>query len=182
MNRFLQPAFYLGGREEVGVQVAGAAGEGGRVDAGDLLAGLDRFLGLQARALAGPAEHGVGGRLGGIGGEGDRTARLGGGGAQRDVRERRPDCLPGRDLEVPADQDRDEQATQYRRLVVELGGDEVDEDRRALGVPDQDDRLAAGVAQEPLPGGEHAVVGDGERRAHEGLVAREPLEYRREGL
>ena len=135
MNRFLQPDLDLGSREQVGIQVAGAAAESRRVDAGDLLAGLGRFLSLQARALAGPAEYRVGGRLGGKGGEGgegDRAAGLGGGGTQWDVRERRPDHLAGGDLEVPADQYRDQQAAQYLRLVVELGGDEVDQDRRAL--------------------------------------------------
>ena len=55
MNRFLQPDLDLGSREQVGIQVAGAAAESRRVDAGDLLAGLGRFLSLQARALAGPA-------------------------------------------------------------------------------------------------------------------------------
>jgi hypothetical protein len=56
---------------------------------------------------------------------------------------------------VAADDDRDEEAAHHRWLVVELGGDEVDDDGRALRVPNQDDRLAVAMGEEPLPGGEH---------------------------
>ena len=46
------------------------------------LAGRGGLFRLQAHALAGSAEHGVGGRLGGAGRERDRAAGLGGGGAR----------------------------------------------------------------------------------------------------
>ena len=125
--------------------------------------------------MARPAEHRIGGRLGRIRGEGDGAPGLGAGCAQRDLGEGGADRLPGRDLEVAADQDGDEEAAQHGRFVVELGGDEVDEHRRALRVADQDHRMALGMGKEPLPGGQHAVISDSKGRAHDRLVPARPF-------
>src|SRR5208282_5631905 len=84
-----------------------------------------------------------------------------------------PDRLAGRDLEVATDQDRYEEAAQHRGFVVDRGRDEVDEHRRALRVPDEEDRLALRMGEEPLPGREHAVICDSKGRGHYRLVAGE---------
>lgn len=151
-------------------------------DAGDLLAGLGGLAELEADTSARPAEHRVGRGLRRVGGEGDRAPGLPARGAQRDLGERGVGGLAGRYLEVAADDDRHEEAAQDRRLVVHLGGDEVDEDGRPLRVPDQDDRVALGIGEERPPGGQHAAVGDVEGRAHHGLVPGEAFLHALPGL
>jgi hypothetical protein len=58
----------------------------------------------------------------------------------------------------------------------------VDEHGRALRFPDQYHRLALAMREEPVPGRQHAVVGDLEGRGHDGLVAGEAFLYAPDGL
>ena len=81
--------------------------------------------------------------------------------AGRDVLEAAADELAGRHLDVPAEDDRRHQALPQLRVRVDLAPDQPDQHRRALRVPDQDERPAVVVVRQVVaPAGEQALERD----------------------
>jgi hypothetical protein len=82
-------------------------------------------------------------------------------GAGGRVRKGPPDGVPVQHLDVAAEQHGGHEQGADRRVGVDLLLQQLDENRRALGVADDDDGLAAVAGQELPPGGHHVAVGDG---------------------
>ncbi len=80
---------------------------------------------------------------------------------RREVLEVASDVVAGRDGHVAAEEQRGDDAASHGRVGVDLAAEQRDEQRCALGVPDEHDTAAVVVVGEVVvPRGEEACVGD----------------------